>query len=66
MATSGSAQLPVEVSVPSRVSTPPVTKVEPRHSGSRSCDALDHRCLLFCAALQRHRDCDLASSLLLG
>jgi thiosulfate reductase cytochrome b subunit len=32
MATSGSAQLPAEASVPSRVSTTPVTKLAPRHS----------------------------------
>jgi len=33
MATSGSAPLPAEVSVVSRVSTPAVTKIEGRHSG---------------------------------
>src|ERR1700746_3606671 len=32
MATLGSAQLPAEASVPSRVSTAPVTKLAPRHS----------------------------------
>ena len=33
MATSGSAQLPAEVSVASRISTALITKLEPRHSG---------------------------------
>ena len=32
MATLGSAHLPAEASVPSRVSTAPVTKLAPRHS----------------------------------